>query len=534
MAETEKPVAEAPPPPASSLTSIIGGVAALTVIASACLLTAVAGAAHAPGAGQTYALAAIAGIVVVTLVIPAGIGGWGLTTLRRRGIKIRVVRTVAGLTFLWNAAILGIAASIDKPWTSSERLTQNVMWVPLAAMNKTPMDEAALPAVAMLTAEAVTVPNTRELSAMLTNESAAGLAVKWLRIRDNQLAGDRVAQLYTMFGIDRNKLVETPKSLEAELVPRGRDLLYEVSEIVDLGADSHLKWWDPTRSSEPIDELAASFAAEVIDNEHIMVRVDDHTNLDAVLEDGSWRLHLADYAELVGEDRAAAKADPADADPEAIAAAPTEPEAPAESEEHTAVRLAFQRAAAGRAGHLATTTAFDSSWPDTLTHEAAAATGLEVLGWCVGPALAAPSVPEAGAEATDPAAVVHDAAEALTASADPIFDREYQSLASDYGLALGAFEMTDPLTATLVPRGRAFMVKVLEICGPVKRRRQVEQSRAGFAVPDTRRMRWAELDAGDLAERATIEDAGVGAKKITVDGIEFAAQLQDGRWRITP
>ncbi len=534
MADTEKAPAEKPPAGKSSVTSIIASVAALTVLASILFLTAVAGAMHAPGAGQHYAWAAIAAVLGIALVLPAGVGGWGLTVLRKRGIKVRVMRTVAGMTFAWNAVILGVGFSVDKPWTPSELALKHAKWVPLAAIDKTPLDDAALPAVGMLAARAMTVDQTRDLSPLLTNESAAGLAVKWLRIRDKQLTGDRVEQLYTMFGIDRVKLVETPGALEADLTPRGRDLLYEVSEIVDLGADSHLKWRDPSRASEPIEELAASFAPEAIDNGQIVVRIDADTLLDAILEDGSWRLHLADYSDLVGEDRAAAKVDKDEAEAtDEEQKEPSEPEEPEESEEHAAVRASFLRAAAGHAGHAANTTAFNSSWPDSLTNEAAADAGIDVLEWCVGPAkeeAKAAETPKEGEEPKEPGEI--EEAPPAPVSADPIFDREYESLRSDWGLEQGKFELTDTLTATLVPRGRAFMAKVLEICGPVTRRHQVEQAQGGFDVPDARRMRWAELDAADLAERATIEDAGSGLKKVTVDGTEREARLEDGKWRM--
>jgi len=540
MAETEQvPEESAPPSGVSTLTQIIVSLGVVTALASAALLTALAGAMHAPGAGQVYALGAIAAIVGVTVILPAGFGGWGLSTLRKRGIKIRVVRTVGGVTFLWNAIILGIGFTVEKPWTPAELAFTHSKWIPLAAMDKTPMDESALPDATLLAARSMTVENTRDLSALLTNESAAGLAVKWLRIRDKQLTGDHVEQLYTMFGIDREMLVEKPKSLEADVVPRGRDLLYEVSEIVDLGADSHLKWRDPSRSEEPIEEVAASLDAEAIDNGQIMVRVDADTNLDILLEEGSWRLHLADYSDLVGEDRATSKEDKEDGDSNSDKEDKEDkedaedPEEPEESEEHAAVRAVFLQSAAGRAGHLAVTTAFDSGWPGSLTNEAAAGTALDVLKWCAGPA--PEKKPEAPAEGEEP----KEGEEATEAdgedeprSADPIFDREYESLRSDYGLKDGEFALTDALTATLVPRGRKFMGEVLEMCGPVKRRRQVEQSQSGFEVPDARRMRWAELDAADLAERATIEDGGAGLKKIVVDGAEFEVLMEDGKWRV--
>jgi len=517
MAEVEQQQAPPEPAPArtSRLTLGLVGLASVATLGAGLLLTAIAGAIHAPGAGQAYALAALAGVLVVVGALPVGLGGWILYKLRQRGIKIRIARTVAGLTLLWNAGILGIGLTVDKPWSVVE-LAYHARWVPMAALDRTPVDPASVDAVKDLVGRVGEVDSARELAPLLSNASAAGLAVKWLRIRDGQLTDDRVAQLYTLYGIDRDTLVDTPRALEDALVPRGRDLLYEVSEIVDLDAEPDLSWRSRGDAADVRVRARDARAAQV-------VLQPEGVQLDVVLEERAWRLHLADFADLVGESRAGSGEPSPEVQPVAEAPEP-------ESEDVVAIRQAFLGAAAGRAGHLAGTTAFDAGWAASLTQEAAASTGLEVLAWCVGAPGEAPEPAPESEEAPpppEPAPDVH-----ASPGTDPIFVRDVEALRADYGLGPEDVALTEALHESVVPRGRDLLTRVLEICGPVKRRRQAVQARGGLTATDAQRMRWAELDAGDLSERAVIEDEGVGAKTVEVDGVTYSARLEDGQWRI--
>jgi hypothetical protein len=514
----QEPIPETASPGRSRLTAALLGLATLFTGVSTFFLIAVAGAVHAPGAGQGYALAAVAGVLGITLLLPAGLGGYGLATLRRRGIKIRVVRTVAGLTLLWNGVILAVGASVDKPWSALDLAWNHARWVPLAVLDRVPADPSTLSNVALVVAQVNRAESSRDLAPLLTQESAAGLAVKWLRLRDEQLSDARVDPMYTMLGVDRVALMDSPKAFEDTLVPQGHVLLHEVAEIVDLEADSRFRWRDAALAAAPLDEVAATYEVTSVDTAQVEVRVDSDTVLEAVFENGSWRLDLASFADWVGEDRLE-KTDEAGELP-----GPVIEDIPEEPASHVDVRRAFRQAAAGVAGHRAGTTAFDAGWPDSLTHESAASTALGVLSWCANSG-------EVPVQEGEDVPVSQEPAHEDDAQ-DPLFARDLAALRADYGLTENDAELTEALRDALVPRGDELLRRALEICAPVKRRRQAQQQRNGLLASDAHRMRWAELEAQSLSEAAVITDVGVGEKTVAIGGVNHIARLEDGVWRM--
>ena len=313
--------------------------------------------------------------------------------------------------------------------------------------------------------------------------------------------------------------MDSPRAFEDTLVPHGHVLLHEVSDFIDLDADSRLSWRDEDLSEAPLEEVAATYEVTPIDTQRAEVRVSSDTVLDAVFENGSWRLQLASFSEWVGEDRPEAEKSPEERPPEVD-------DVPAESDAHVEVREAFRQAAVGYAGHRAGTTAFDATWPESLTHEAAASTALRVLAWCAGGEGSAAQEDDANPQEVPQAPSVEDG------SGDPLFVRDLEALRGDYGLTAEDTELTVALRDTLVPRGDALLRRVLDICAPVKRRRQAIQQRSGLLASDAHRMRWAELEAQSLSETAVIADVGVGEKTVSTPDATVTARLEDGVWRM--
>jgi len=311
----------------------------------------------------------------------------------------------------------------------------------------------------------------------------------------------------------------------------GRERLARVGSLLDAvvassarsgGDDLEATWsWHTLAPGVevPAPALAADAAAglvyEQLATDQVRVGLSDTIILTARVEDGQWRLDFGALARRPSADlelprRRVANPPPdgeVDEDEDELAGIvePTEPACapdvePPEPPDHAAIRAALRHAAAGHAGHLSMTTAFDGDWSPALTHKAAAVTSVALLEWCTSPE-----------------------------EADPVFAREAGELRGRFGLA---DQTPDEAVRVLVPRGREFLGEVLKICAPVVRARQQAQADAGYAVDEARRSRWAGLDADDLSKRAVISESGSGVKTLTVDGASFEARKEDGGWRV--
>ncbi len=499
-------------------------------------------------ASQTFAGGVLAGSAVVTLGIPVVLSWVLIGSLKERGYKVKGLRTTGGILVLWNIAALVIASQVSS-MPLPELLQQRGAWMPMTLAGKsfTLEGEAALPHVRDKLGSALDKDDLGELTPLLANESAAALAVQQLMVFEllapvlPAKTKDAYTALTDEHGIDRALIREAPIGLRASTSDTGRELLSDVLAVresivgvipVDdrpasfqwilvMTARQDLVLAEPDAREQLIDNLQG----KVLAPDRVALVLSSEASVEGRLEDGAWRLHIADFEGSVeiAERRlkrlekvieGMERVSPDDTDP------PQDPDTDEASDEgdakdtddaqevdHPDVREAVRGAALGRYGFMTGTTAYYGDWPGSLTRGAAVTQSARVLTWCTH-----------GHDPDNPA--------------DPILAKELADLVSKYGLTDASEAWDTAKQKTLQPRGREFLAEVLQTCAPVARAAQSAQEDAGNPVSDTRRMAWAERDADALLQDAVITDVSEGEVSVASGSIQLTVRQQDGEWRV--
>lgn len=471
---------------------------------------------------------ALVGALVVAVGVPVFVGWRGTRLLAGRGVSVRATRLIAAGAVLWNGAVC-VGASRLAPEPLQVAVLERGTWWLDAVLGRGPMGPMAEPQVRALLVQARAAPDLEALAPLLSDEAAAGLAVRWVLVLDaTQLRDDgpvvgALDALRARHHLSPDAVRADPAAVDID----GRSALAEMARVVALLPDSGtegaawsaLRWdegaWPEAALALPADELAASAEIEAVDRQTLTIGSGGAPVLEARYEDGAWRLHTTQVHAQVAEARArVAQLEPAVVAAKAAGAAvaavegtiedpePVEAEPIAEAEpepEDAELRQAFQRAAEGWLGQAGGTTAFDATWPEVLTRAAAVAQAERVRTWCT----AEPS-------------------EALAA--------EHEALRTEYGLPEEPPPLAPDAQQALQPRGRRYLAGVLALCAP--RVHELQASSESRGLTDARRSRWARLDAADMAARATVAHTALGEAEVTVDGATHRAIEQDGGWRV--